>query len=176
MSETALSSVGFDYRDAYTGEQGWPGPDRGNTLQSVETGDSPWPVDRHELTFEVHATTASCAWFQRAVDEFVALLNLGPNWNGYGERAVHPASVKRLVRLLDEISFRGLAPSIVPLPDGGVQAEWHRGDASLEIEVPPVGDAHAYACGLSGGDTDWVANRGDGLKVLAGSLRELLGG
>lgn len=176
MSETALSSVGFDYRAAYTGEQEWRGPDCSNTLQSIETNDSPWPVDRHEVTFEVHAPSASCAWFQRAVEDLVRLLNLGPNWNGYGERAVHPASAKRLVRLLDEVGFRGAAPSIVPLPDGGLQAEWHRGNASIEIEVPPVGDAHAYACGLSDGDKDWVANRGDGLKVLAGSLRELLGG
>ena len=176
MSETALSTVGFDYRAAYTGEHGWRGPDRSNTLQNVESDDSPWPVDRHEVTFEVHAATAACAWFQRAVDDLVGLINLGPNWNGYGERPVHPASAKRLVGLLDEMGFRGAPASIVPLPDGGVQAEWHRGEASVEIEVPPVGDARAYATGLLNGDDDWVANRGEGLKVLAADLRELLGG
>ncbi len=119
--------------------------------------------------------TASSVWFQKAVRDLVDLLNMGPNWNGYGEKVIHPASAKRLVNLLDRMPYQGPPVAIVPLPNGGLQLEWHRGPKSVEVEIPPAGEAEGWFVDDSNKQEDeWVVSTAEGLDRLAECVQELL--
>ncbi|MDA8045306.1 MAG: hypothetical protein M0Z30_08730 [Actinomycetota bacterium] len=61
-------------------------------------------------------------------------------------------------------------PQFVPLPDGGVQAEWLVGGDSLEIEVSGEGEAFVFGVDADGG----VAVEGDpDAQVLGAAARRL---
>ena len=63
------------------------------------------------------------------------LARLDPNWDLFGAPRIRPeviAAAKQLVNALPEyIAFR---PSIVPVPNGTLQLEWHEGPKTLELE------------------------------------------
>lgn len=70
------------------------------------------------------------------------LLQLRSGWDG--DKAVPPsdAAVRSAMDLLFEVATDlTLPPQVFPLPDGGLQLEWHAGQ-SVEIEVDAAGDVH----------------------------------
>lgn len=69
------------------------------------------------------------------------LLHLRPGWDGRRAHPPTPTAVLRAIEIFTAVSEQALPPQIFPLPDGGVQLEWHAG-ASVEIEVDAEGDAH----------------------------------
>ena len=78
--------------------------------------------------------------------EINRLLSLDKRWDGHrarpGTDEAAGSSISIVFSLCDEIS---LPPQFFPLPDGGVQIEWHVAGASVEIEVDSMGGAHALA-------------------------------
>lgn len=176
MSDTLASSAGtgFDYLGAYRRVLPAGGDsDRSSLLPCAE--EQAWPAERREISFDVRPSTARKSWYAAVVHELLHLLNdLGSDWNGYGEKEPHPASAKRVVQILEAVEYVGPAPAIVPLATGGLQLEWHGARGSVEIEVPPTGDATAWV--TLDGDDDWIVNRGDGVRRLATTVRELQAG
>ena len=74
-------------------------------------------------------------WVHPTMRTLRALLQLPRNWDGYGANEVQESAVNGSWNLLVEImNDDTLAPSIVPLSDGGIQIEWHRHGRNLEIE------------------------------------------
>jgi hypothetical protein len=80
------------------------------------------------------------AWVGSILQGFANLLTLEPNWDGENGKPIAPALVGSALKFVDRISmvdFRLPAPSIVPISDGGLQIEWHRGGKDFEIEFSP---------------------------------------
>ncbi len=69
---------------------------------------------------------------QSALDSLRAL---APNWDGYGAPPIDPAVIDAaktfVANLPDKQSPR---PRVVPMSNGTLQLEWHRGSKSLELE------------------------------------------
>ena len=78
------------------------------------------------------------------------LLRLAPGWDGRRARPLTDEAVGSAIGLLFAVaSDLSLPPQLFPLPDGGLQMEWHAGQ-SVEIEVDAVGDAHVLVADESG--------------------------
>ncbi|HEX7048917.1 MAG TPA: hypothetical protein VF188_01795 [Longimicrobiales bacterium] len=75
-------------------------------------------------------------WLDDAVLRLARLLELEPDWDSYGARAVSIAAADTaLVLLLGLAGPETPAPHIVPTPAGGVQIEWHTPRLDLEVEI-----------------------------------------
>jgi hypothetical protein len=62
------------------------------------------------------------------------LTALAANWDSYGAQPVTAEAAVAAVRFLLNAAYPEIAaPAVVPLPDGGVQLEWHRGGLDIEI-------------------------------------------
>ncbi len=84
------------------------------------------------------------AWLRPAMQACTDLLQLPQNWDGYGAVQIREQLAQQaLVVLVEVMENDSPAPSVVPLSDGGVQLEWHRGGKNLEIEFP-AGEAPSY--------------------------------
>lgn len=72
---------------------------------------------------------------------------LPPNWDSYGAAGVSHQAVRAANQLLDLLvqtfGQPGLPETIVPVPDGGLQFEWEKSRAALEIEVQDDGTWNA---------------------------------
>ena len=121
------------------------------------------------------------AWLgDQARAQLDELLQLEPQWDGHRAKVISIAAVRgaveSLFRIADEVS---LAPQFFPLPDGGVQYEWHVGGESVEVEVDGSGVAYALATDRDGntlveGSLDSaVFNRQVGSLVRRMSLRAM---
>lgn len=82
-------------------------------------------------------------WLAEQMEEHLnSLLRLTPGWDGRRARPLTAEAVGSAVGLLFAVaSDFSLPPQLFPLPDGGIQMEWHAGQ-SVEIEVDAAGDAH----------------------------------
>jgi hypothetical protein len=79
-------------------------------------------------------------WVPQTVRALEEIQLLPRNWDSYGSSPTDPATVREAVRLLSTVMAPSTPPPfVVPLPDGGVQLEWHAGPIDLEIEVSPNG-------------------------------------
>jgi hypothetical protein len=78
-------------------------------------------------------------WFRDAVAEVEDLTTLAGDWNTYGASPVDATAATQAVRFLVDTAYSDLArPAIVPLSEGGIQIEWHRGGIDLEISFSDV--------------------------------------
>jgi len=74
------------------------------------------------------------------------LLELRDGWDGRSARAVTVPVAEATVRLLAALMDESTAPpQFFPLPDGGLQVEWHVGGNSVEVEVDAQGEPHLLA-------------------------------
>ncbi len=105
-------------------------------------------------------------WFGPTHVTITELLQLTPNWDGYGAAEVRQeVAAKALETLWNLLDNGSPTPSIVPLNDGGIQVEWHRHGRSLELEFPASGAASFYYY------EDATDDESEGL--LANSIAEL---
>lgn len=73
------------------------------------------------------------AWVKPTLKSLVELRQLPQNWDGYGAVRVQEQIAQRAPMFLVEVpENHAPAPSVVPLSDGGIQAEWHRRARNLE--------------------------------------------
>ena len=78
-------------------------------------------------------------WLQPTIRRMLTLPWDDDNWND-DARPIDPAAAANLLFLLASIlDDTTPTPIIVPTWRGGVQAEWHKNDVDLEIEVDPDG-------------------------------------
>jgi hypothetical protein len=84
------------------------------------------------VTFRVEQPAAG--WLTTAVTRIEHLTALAANWDSYGAQPVTAEAAVAAVRFLLNAAYPEIAaPAVVPLPDGGVQLEWHRGGLDIEI-------------------------------------------
>lgn len=98
-------------------------------------------------------------WVDLVEGELNQLLALPAGWDGRRALPVTTTAVEGVVALLSLVmDERTAAPQLFPLPDGGVQAEWHIGGDAVEVEFDGEGAAHV------------LADRSDGESVAEGML------
>lgn len=74
--------------------------------------------------------------FFATVRRMTQLLALPPGWDSYGAKAIDRHRALAALYLVWLAVVNGAsAPVIVPTSDGGIQLEWHRRGADLEIKV-----------------------------------------
>lgn len=80
---------------------------------------------------------------ERALQE---LFELPAGWDGRLAARVSEVAVAGCVEVLSRtMAEHSPAPQLVPLPDGGLQAEWHADGHDVEIEITGTGAVHAFA-------------------------------
>jgi hypothetical protein len=66
---------------------------------------------------------------------------LGDNWDGYGSGPIPRGTANTAIALLNDIAWLGFedlpAPSIGPMPGGGLSLEWSVGRRDLNLSVFP---------------------------------------
>src|SRR5712692_1925646 len=75
------------------------------------------------------------AWFDTTVQTMQRLSWLPENWSSYGSCRIEEDSIESAAAFLGRaLGPRGMAPTVVPTLQGGVQLEWHRTGDDVEIE------------------------------------------
>jgi hypothetical protein len=114
--------------------------------------DSPDTTARR-LTIEVPGTERWLRpWFVEYVEAGLnGLLELRDGWDGRRARAITTAAAQSTVEVLAALMNDASAPpQLFPLPDGGIQAEWHVGGNHIEVEIDGDGEAHILAQDIDG--------------------------
>ncbi len=97
------------------------------------SGSTGWGA-RLPRIYSFSVQSAAAPWIRDAVSKVSELTALRPDWDTYGANAVDAAAAARVAEFLLDHAFGDLsAPSVVPMTDGGLQLEWHRGGLNLEI-------------------------------------------
>lgn len=74
------------------------------------------------------------SWFDAVMQGLVDLLTLTPGWNSYDAVAIDPDLVAQAVEMSNDLLPESCdVPAVIPLSNGGLQLEWRRDGASLEI-------------------------------------------
>jgi hypothetical protein len=137
--------------------------------------DSP-DTGARRLTIEVPGTERWLRpWFVEYVEAGLnGLLALPDGWDGRRGRAITIPAAQFTVQVLAVLMNDASAPpQFFPLPDGGIQAEWHVGGNHIEVEIDGNGEAHVLAQTSDGAYvTNGVVTQDDP-DVLT-SARELL--
>lgn len=88
---------------------------------------------------------APSTWFHDLLTRISELGDLEENWDSYGARPVRPECAVMAVRfLLSYVDRDTPAPSVVPTNRGGIQLEWHRAGADLEIQIESPGRMEVF--------------------------------
>lgn len=99
------------------------------------------PFGQHALVLQQPLPS----WSHGLLWKISELGDLETGWDSYGARPVDPecaaAAVDFLLDLLDSSTPQ---PSIVPTSRGGIQLEWHRLGADLEIEIESPARFHVF--------------------------------
>ena len=97
-----------------------------NNLIYIEENNQQFLIDR----------LRSQTWQMDVFTQIFKLLNLKDNWDTYGAKALCTSAGRAMYSVLDTLMRDETpAPTIVPTPDGTMQAEWHTRKIDLEIEV-----------------------------------------
>jgi hypothetical protein len=79
------------------------------------------------------------------------LLDLPEGWDGEGAEPVALEAATGAVEVMAALIGEAMvAPFVFPLPDGGLQLEWHAGEESIEIEIDKDGCVHVLETDRSG--------------------------
>lgn len=89
-------------------------------------------------------------WFYRTLRAVVHSLSLEPGWDSYDANPVSRSAAETgLARLFDVMQPSSPPPTVAPIPDGGLQFEWHRNGLDVEIELSRDGVARFVVADLS---------------------------
>lgn len=110
-------------------------------------------------------------WLEPVLERSVNLLQLRPNWDGYGAAQIDPSVVSNVVTILaGTLGDDAPVPSVVPTNRGGLQLEWHCGGIDLEVEIAASGKVVVAFEDASG---EVVSELGSNLSRLVEALRRL---
>lgn len=77
-------------------------------------------------------------WFKEAEASLKQLAVLGPGWDSYNAKPISQYYIKLAWEFLSRIAqLYPPKPHVGPVPDGGVQIEWHTNGIDLEVEFSP---------------------------------------
>lgn len=84
-------------------------------------------------------------WFEPVINSMSERWGASPGWDSYEARPTDSNLAIKLLNYLSEIMpDEAVPPIITPLADGGLQAEWHRGNKDIEVVVPYNEPARYY--------------------------------
>ena len=84
-------------------------------------------------------------WSRDLLAKISELGDLEEDWDSYGARPVDPqCAIATVTLLLSVFDSSTPKPSIVPTSRGGIQLEWHRAGANLEIEIESPSRFHVF--------------------------------
>lgn len=87
-------------------------------------------------------------WLEGSLNQLRAL---PPGWDGHRAPPITDEAVVAIVVVLQTLLNQGsVPPQLVPLPDGGVQADWLVAGNTLEIEAAGDGDVYLFAADADG--------------------------
>ena len=94
-------------------------------------------IGSQEIKLIIEDSSTMPLWFEPVIDSMSERWGALAGWDSYDAR---PTDLDHAIKLLNYLSQilpnKAVAPIITPLADGGLQAEWHRGDKDIEIVVP----------------------------------------
>ena len=102
---------------------------------STITQKTAWTNDASYAAFDPKSTTVL-----QLENALINLAKLPQNWDSYGAPRLSRDAIDTAHEALFELLAAGASmPHLVPTPRGAVQAEWHAGTKSLEIEfISPI--------------------------------------
>jgi len=105
------------------------------------------PLRERQPSLTMFSQETPGEWEQVVADRIGVLMRLPIGWDGYNGRPLTRGSAYIAMTLMATICTpKTRRPSLVPLPCGGVQIEWHRGPIDLEISVYSPGRISIYYC------------------------------
>lgn len=132
------------------------------------------PVGRNNETKARSLSSSGTEWAQSVEAQISRLLELPANWDSYGASAIRLDAVDTLIKVLrDVMSETTPAPTIVPVADGHLQAEWHTRGVDLEVEV--IDPLRIDVC-YSGPDGEWNESLSVDLGRLTRAIDQLSDG
>ena len=79
-------------------------------------------------------------WQVEPVKRILECLSLPDNWNSYGGHSSSYDAALVAIDFLSVVPFDNPPrPRVVPLPSGGIQLEWSKGQRELDVEFRPDG-------------------------------------
>lgn len=148
-------------------------------LQPAEDFYEQGAASGRDVTIRVASPTSpQQAWLASYMESQInALRRLRRGWDGHRAESVSDEAVRSVVHLISRFATGlSLPPMVFPIPDGGLQLEWHADRQSVEIEVDGMGDAHALATDEDGSillNTELVAGEDDGLAQAQQAVEQL---
>lgn len=94
-------------------------------------------------------------WAVDAEQQLQLLVALRRGWDGRRAEPVTELAVQTVVLVLAEVMAGSTpSPQYFPLPDGGLQVEWHAGGHDIEVEVDGDGSLHVLSTEPEGTTVD----------------------
>ena len=76
---------------------------------------------------------ARASWYLPTIERLLECAELDAGWDSYGALPTTTSSMTEAMRFVAAfLTDDSPTPSVVPLSDGGVQLEWHRGGVDIE--------------------------------------------
>lgn len=98
------------------------------------------------VDFPIGAPSDHIAMVNLAVDQINELRQLGDGWDGrHGRVPTDLASVAAVYVVHIVAVGHNARPQVFPLPDGGLQVEWHYSGNDVEVEIEADGSMHVLA-------------------------------
>lgn len=90
-------------------------------------------------------------WVPYTEVQLTRLLALPKGWDGRWAEPVTESAMRIAVAVLAGVmTDDGACPQLFPLPDGGIQVEWHAAGEDVEVEIERDGSAHALVVDATG--------------------------
>lgn len=134
----------------------------------------PWlSPKRREICIEAKAPRREVPlWVRPTIEALISKLELSSNWNNYGAPEILRERVFDAIDVLSQtMSDDTEAPWVVPTADGGIQLEWHRGDAEIEVEIPANRQGSIYFYNRST-EEEWEVSLTENLPRLSKALSD----
>lgn len=121
------------------------------SVTAFALGDLPGKRGLEVTLYDARRIPQRSRWVDDLLVQLSPLLQLRAGWDGGRARVTTEAAVDALIVVLSEVLDDELAqPDLFPLPDGGLQAEWHVANVDLEIEVGGAGECYVFARNAQG--------------------------
>ena len=114
-------------------------------------------------------------WFNKSLQYIVYLhVSLRENWDSYGARRITPQAANLAIEILQSIVQNSTPePSLVPSPDGHIQAEWHVMGKELEVEFESSTSIRVLFEDLNNPARDWEEVLSTDLSRLSKAVMEI---
>ncbi|MEJ7570345.1 MAG: hypothetical protein WKF41_19040 [Gaiellaceae bacterium] len=100
-------------------------------------------------------------WWAPVTARVKEIASLRAGWDTYGADPVDRRNIVAALNfLLQSVGRRAPVPGIVPLPDGGLQLEWHRGGMDVEVEFYEGEDQGLYFRDAQSGEWEGPSQAG----------------